>query len=224
MEQINSLKPENKPEVRIMLEKLYDLFRKKFKDSHKAWDYFIEFLAVDNSGEMIFQIEHKFEWLINDKRFRDSVSSIYDSLLLKSDYYDHLGDIYFGKKISNIKKESTNLLPAGEIQSLIKKGSSEKESFIKLLDPNTGTGRNLMTAHKIDPEALLFGVEDDLQVLRIALTNFAIFGIKCFLLHANSQIHEIKLNNKNGINNWKYANQWNSHINKLRQNLDKSFT
>ena len=91
----SSSKSEYNPEVRIVLDKLFNLFYKKFNEKDKAWDYFIEFLAADNSLEIALQLEHKFEWFINDKRFRDSIFAIYDSKLLKSDYHDHLGDIYF---------------------------------------------------------------------------------------------------------------------------------
>lgn len=216
MKQTNLLMTENNPNVRIMLEKLYDTFAKKFNDSIKAWDHFIEFLAIDNSGDMIFQIKHKFEWLFNDKKFRDSIYLIYDSKLLKSDYYDHLGDMYFEKNIGNFNEESLKRIPLKRIKFLIEK-KSKKNTQIKVLDKKAGTGRYLMDVYKIAPKALLFGMENNLQVLRIALTNFAIHGIKGFLLHADSQSHDIELNTKNGIYNWKYANKWNSFAYKLKK-------
>ncbi len=51
-------------DVSIMLEKIYDLFLKKFKDELISWDHFIEFIAIDNQGSLFFEIRHKFEWLL----------------------------------------------------------------------------------------------------------------------------------------------------------------
>lgn len=214
MEKINPLNSGTNPEVRNMLKSLYDLFLKKFKETQKAWDYFLEFIALDNSAELIFNSELNIKWLSEDKRFRDSVFSVYDSDLLKSVYYDHLGEIYF----ELITKKPYKQTVPGQIETQVKALCNEKKNSIKVLDLDMGTGRNLMAIHEIAPKAILFGVTDNLNLFRIALTNSFLFGIKCYLLHADNKIHELGLNNNRGIENWKRANQWSNEIDELLQN------
>ncbi len=218
MEQVNLFDSNNNSEVREMLNKLYEIFLKKFKDMQKAWNHFLEFIAIDNSAGLIYEIGLNIEWLINDKRFRDSVFSVYDSNLLRSVYYDHLGDIYF----ELINKKTPKQILLNNIQTRIKTLSNEKKNSIGILDLNMGTGRKLMAIHGIDPKSILFGVTNDLNLFRIALTNSFLFEIKCYLLYADNKIHELGLDSKRGIDNWKQANQWNNSFNKLQQKLDKA--
>lgn len=84
-----------------------------------------------------------------------------------------------------------------------------------VLDPAVGTGRLLMAAHKVAPNAILFGVDTDLRALRIAYTNFAIYNISGYLLHADGLKHEIDISTPPGLNNWQYANKWYSCMDKL---------
>ena len=216
MEKIDHLNSKGNSQVRNMLSDLYGIFLKKFSDTQKSWDYFLEFIATDNSAEMIFQGEHNIKWLFDDKRFRDSVFSVYDSNLLKSIYYDHLGEFYF----ELIEKQQFEKTLPDKILTQIKIQCNGQKKSVKVIDLDMGTGRRLLAIHKLFPNTILFGVTNDLNHFRIALTNSLLFGIKCYLLHADKTKHELGLNNSRGLENWKHANQWGIDIDKLLQNLN----
>ena len=204
--------------VRTMLENMYALFSNAFHDPVKAWDYFIEFLAVDNCASLLYQLDHKFEWLMHDSKLMEAVKTTYDLKLLKSDYYDHLGEMYLEKFVSNAvaKRKGMILTPMTLADSLAKMTIREQDILINVLDPAVGTGRLLMAVHKRAPDANLFGVDIDLRSLRIAFTNFAIHNISGYLLHANSLIHDIDIATEQGRQNWRYANKWYSCMDKLK--------
>jgi len=198
-----------------MLETMYILLLGKFKDKIIAWDHFIEFLAVDNSGHLIFQLNHKFEWLFEDKQLLKSIKNIYNSTLLNSDYYDHLGEMY-QEKILTQKQSQSKFLSMDEAFSKAEATIKKTDSPIKILDTCVGSGRYLMAIYKINPNAVLFGVGKDLRALRIAYTNFAIHGIRGYLLHADTLLHEINLDIDAGKYNWEFSNKWHSCQDKLR--------
>jgi len=211
--------------VRDMLEQIYDIFTDKFKDRVVAWDYFIEFLAVDNCGSLLFQLDHKLEWFVKDIEFSSAVLRIYNPDLLRADYYDHLGEMYLEKVVSQGKNKNTlGLISIRDAADKVKSVLSHTDKQIKIMDPSAGTGRLLMAAFKQAPNALLFGIESDLRLYRIAFTNFVILNIPVYLLHADSSIHESDLSTKKGKHNWKYANKWYSYIDQLQliKNVDLS--
>jgi len=201
-----------------MLEDVYNLFKEKYKDSVKSWDQFIEFIAADNNASLIYQLNDKLEWLFEDKRLLKSLMTKYNPALLRSDYYDHLGDMYFEKilKPGHSQNKDLFLISMNDAYDMIKKTIGENDAPIKILDPNVGTGRYLMAAHKIVPNALLFGVDSDLRALRIVFTNFTIHSIPGYLLHADTSVHDIEMETDEGIYNWQFANEWNSCIEKLK--------
>jgi len=203
--------------VRTMLEKMYNVFIDKFHDPIKSWDRLVEFLAVDNCGGFIYQLNHKFEWLFQDSKLADTVMELYDPELLRSDYYDHLGDMYLEKIVSNKEAQRKGLfLTPVNLAELLAQTTFQKSNIpLKIFDPAVGTGRLLMAAYKNEPNSMLFGVDIDLRLLRIAMTNFAIHDIPGYLLHANSLVHEIDIATEAGRNNWQYANKWYSCIDKF---------
>ena len=73
-----------------------------------------------------------------------------------------------------------------------------------------------MAAFAAAPEAVLFGAERDLRLLRIAHTNLAIHGITAYLLHADYREHELALDTADGEYNWKQANSWKARIDCLK--------
>ena len=208
-------------EVRKMLENMYNIFSKKFKDEVIAWDHFIDFLAVDNCGSLIYQFRHKFEWLFEDNKLVNSLMSIYNPALLRSDYYDHLGEMYFEKILNPKQSQDRNLslMTMNDAYTMAKMSFGETDAPLKILDPVVGSGRYLMAVYKIAPNALLFGVDTDLRALRIAFTNFAIHGIQGYLLHADTRIHDTEIDTDEGIYNWQFANKWYSHIDKLKTKI-----
>jgi len=201
--------------VRDMLNNLYELFLNKFKDKEKAWDYFLLFIAVDNNGNLILDSGINLHWLLRDKKFFNSVLSIYDSKLLKSEVYDHLGELYF-----DIFGENNPQNSIISDEQIIEKYKASK----LILDISNKVSKNVISIQKNNPSAIIFGVTTDLNILRIALTNSFIFGIKCFLLNADSKLHELSLTTQNGLFNWKFANQWFSSFNSLCKSLDKECT
>lgn len=213
-----------KSKTRTMLDKMYDVFIEKFHDPVKSWDKLLEFLVADNSGSQIYKLNNRFEWLIQDSKLTDSVNNLYDSELLKSDYYDHLGDMYLEKIITKYapKRKDIILTPQSLAESLAENIVKRTDMPMTILDPNVGTGRIIMAAHKIAPNATFFGVNKNLDLLRIALANLSIHNIPGYLLHADRHIHNIDLATEAGRNNWKYANMWFSCMDKLKPAETKS--
>ena len=208
------------PEVRKMLENIYDLLTEKFHDSYTAWDHFIDFLATDNCGSLIHQLDHKFEWLFEDSRLTDRLMNTYDPEKLRSDHYDHLGEMYLDKVVGprRAHDKGLHLTPMNVAESMAAMTFDKTEKPVNVLDPTVGSGRLLMAAHKLAPNARLFGVDADLRMVRIAFTNFAIHGLSGHVLHADSLVHETDISTDEGRENWRYANQWYSRMDKLKPN------
>jgi type I restriction-modification system DNA methylase subunit len=206
------------PNVRAMLEDIHSLFRQKFRDKELSWDRFIEFIAGDHSAQVIEQLGHGFNWLLRDKELTKSILRIYDTYLLASDYYDHLGDMYYEKFGMEGDATATreSLHPKG-IEVLITSASASNMCReLSILDPKAGTGRLLMAVYKYASNCKLFGAEPDIRAIRVALTNMAIHDIPCFLLHADSSRYETDISTENGKYNWRFANKWFSHIDELK--------
>lgn len=207
-----------KQQVRTMLESTYGLFQQKFQDSYSAWDRFIEFLAVDHNPLLFRQIDHKFEWLFDDSELIKKLEHSYNPQLLGSDYYDHLGDMYLEKVVSKYRVQRLGqfLTPESVADMLAQMTIEKTDEPVNILDPAVGSGRLLMAAHKVAPNSRLFGVDNDLRMIRLAMTNFAIYRIHGYLLHADSLRHEIDIGTPAGRDNWRYANRWQSQMHKLQ--------
>ncbi len=207
-----------KQEVRTMLENTYDLFTSRCHDPLKAWDRFIEYIAVDNYALVLMELNHNFEWLFQDKLLVNELPKIYDNRLLRTDYYDHLGEIYFKKVLPRNSDEKKNLcLVSADIADyMVKLPGNIARHPIKILDTKVGTGRSLMAAYKKCQKSILFGVDKDIRLLRIAFANFAIHDIPGYLLNADYKKHEIDICKEDGKYNWKFSNYWSSNLDKLR--------
>lgn len=204
-------------DVSSMLENIYDLFLKKFKAELTTWDHFIEFIAVDNQGSLFFEIPHKFEWLFEDQDLCKTVLDIYDSKLLRSDYYDHLGELYFKKVI----KQNDKLISTKQADTIILNYIDKTDKQIKILIPNCQTGRVIMAVKDIANKAMIYAIEPDIRLYRIALTNMIIHNIKGYILCTNkprSNVDDIINNSKN---KWKYANSWCVPSTQLIQTVEK---
>jgi len=201
-----------------MLENMYASILDRYNDPLSSWDKLVEFLAVDYNGLLIKDMRHNFEWLYKDKEFTNKIIGLFDFELLQSDYHDHLGDMYLEKfLIKEVAIKRGQDLFSTKQGSLLSRPKADKhERQFGVLDPNVGTGRNLMAIHKLKPGYLLYGADKDLRLLRIAMTNFSIHDITGHLLHADKRVHEIDLAKENGKYNWQFANRWHSHMDKLR--------
>lgn len=201
-----------------MLEGMYDIINEEFNDPVKTWDNLIDFIATDYYGALLIQLNHKFEWYFNNNKLADSIIKIYDPDLLKTEYYDHLGEMYLEKIVSKRKigRNSSNLVSDKITDVLVESLISKTDQKIRIFDPNVGNGRLLMAAHKQAPNAVFYGVDTDQRLIRIAFTNFAIHGITAYLLNANRMRHETDISKENGRYNWQYANRWYSCMDKLK--------
>ena len=205
-------------ETRNMLENTYELFLEKFRDSYKAWDSFLEFLAVDHRPGLIRTMEHRFEWLFDDVSLMRGLEICYKPKLLADKHVDHLGDMYLEKIVtrSSAQKQGLFLTPMTVAEMMAQTTIGQTDEEINILDPAVGSGRLLLAASKYAPNARLFGVDLDQRGLRIAMTNFAIHNLKGYLLHADSLRYEVDIGTEAGRYNWGFSNQWNSSIDKLR--------
>lgn len=204
--------------VRTMLKDVYSQIDRKFNNSLESWDRFIELLAVDRYAPIMYQLDHKFEWLFENPGLAKSLRASYDINLLISDFYDHLGEMYLEMIDSNKEMDKKGLYstPSTVAKPMAAMTIKNTNKPIKILDPAVGTGRLLMAAYKQAPNAVFFGVDSEIRLLRIAYTNFLIHDIKGYLLHANRLEHEIDISTEAGKYNWQYANEWNSHITELK--------
>ncbi len=207
-------------DVSSMLEKIYDLFLKKFKNKLTSWDHFIEFIAIDNQGSLFFEIPHKFEWLFEDQDFCKAVLDIYDSKLLRSDYYDHLGELYFKRVI----KQDDKLISHEKAKSIILNYLDKTDKQVKILIPNAQTGRVIMTAKEIADKATVYAIEPDIRLYRIALTNMIIHNIKGYILCTNKPRSDVADIINDSKNKWKYANAWCIPSTQLIQTVEKQTT
>ncbi|NQV18658.1 MAG: N-6 DNA methylase [Armatimonadetes bacterium] len=185
-----------------MLEKMLNLLQEISVDENSAWNKMIEFLIVDNQGRYFFQIDHKFEWLWEDEGFTSRFMSIYDSVLLRSDCQDHVGELYYKRMLNKTCSDNSSIR-----KILHQKGITYS---------SVGTGKEILQAAKKNPNTKYYGVESDIKLYRIALTNCIIHGVDVQLLNANPNEHDINVQTVNGRSNWKYANRWKVDCDKLK--------
>lgn len=202
-----------------MYDALFENFYKEFNDSHKAYDHLLEFLAVDNCPPLIMDIEDRLEWLFKNPGLAENLKKSYNLPLMKEDRYDYLGDLYIeniiGPKEAGRKGLYLTPQPVVDLMCQCTIGNNNEDE-VNVLDPCVGTGRFLLTANKYAPNAKLFGVDNNLTMIRSAFTNAAIHSIRMYLLHADVFKHETDIGIPEGLYNWQYANRWYSHMDKLK--------
>lgn len=205
--------------VRTMLENMYDKIQARTHDRPKSWDHLVEFLAASNSAHLFGQAVGRLDWILKDSTLVKSLSAAYDAQLLRSDYHDHLGDMYLEKLVTKDQAQNRGqfLTPENVAGMMSQMAIPTTEQPLNILDPAVGTGRLLMAAHKQAPNARLFGVDIDLRMVRIALANFAIHDIPGYVLHANALEHVIDIATEEGRHNWQYANKWDSQMDRLKR-------
>jgi hypothetical protein len=209
--------------VRTMLEYLFHAFIDKYRDPLDSWDRFIEFIAIDHCPPLLGELGYGFKWLNDNREFLEKVMTIYDAGLLKSDYHDNLGDIYHENIITKGLTQTSDiqLISEEQAKSLINNNQLKTGIANTILDPVARTGRLLMAIHKEYLKKLLFGVESDIRLYRIAYTNFLIHNIPGYLLHADRAKHEINLATSEGKYNWQFYNRWHSCMYKLLPSIKK---
>lgn len=204
------------PKAKTMFLSMYNILNEKIKDPILAWDYLIEFLATNNSAKLITKIKHNFEWLTKDNNLLSDLMTLYDPSLVEGDYHDYLGDLYQEIVAPKLKSKNHPMLSENKAIKIAETQIGNTNKAKAILDPSVGTGRLLMAAYKIAPNAKLFGADYDIRKLRIAYTNLASHNIPAYLLHANPKKHEIDISKYNGRYNWEHANQWHETKDQLR--------
>ena len=205
------------PEVRTMLEGMYAQVRREFKDPEIAWDRFMEYIAAENSMHLAEQMPGFLQWLFESSRLKKALPETYDMKLHGSDFHDHLGEMYEERLRTKELRTCLDLkfTSMDDAILLASKLIQETERELSIYAPAAGTGRLLMAAHKRAPNAHLFGSDPDLRAVRIGLTNFAVYDIPGYMLHANATIHETDLSTDAGQYNWRFSNNWDSCMDKL---------
>ena len=203
-----------------MLNQMYDLFQREFSEPMAAWDRFIEFLAVDHQWHLVYQLDHHFQWLAERKKLVSDVSCIYRPELLTKYSWDFLGDLYFDRVLGSQRAREQHLaLTPEQVADIVCQADLENGDKTAVLDPSAGTGRVLLAAWGRFPTLRLYGIEKDIRLARIALTNFAIHGIEAYVLNADPALHETDLSKPDGRQNWQYANNWNPCWDKLKPRI-----
>lgn len=201
-----------------MLDGMHTCLNDHYNDRYESWDKLVEFIATDHAPWLLYEIKGGLDWLFKDSELARKLFSYYDPKLLHSDEHDHLGDMYIEDIVSKREAQKRGLFLTPDAVALLiaEITMPAGEKLYTILDPAVGTGRLLLAAHKRAPNALLFGVDTDLRSLRIAYANFAIHGIKGYLLHADSLRYEIDISKQSGKANWTLANNWYSQMEKMK--------
>jgi len=208
-----------KKEDREAYDSLFEILYNESNDSHKAYEHLLQFLAVDNCPPVMLDIEGKLEWFFLNKDLAEQLIQAYRLPLIKSDGYDHLGDIFIENVIGATEagRKGLYLTPQPVVETMCRMTLGEKNSEeINVLDPCVGTGRFLLTANKYAPKSRLYGVDNNITMVRTAFTNASIYSISMYLLHADSLYHETDISKPDGVYNWQFANRWRSHLDKLK--------
>jgi hypothetical protein len=205
-----------------MLEQLFTAFTNRYNDPIKSWDRFLEFIAIDNYFPILTELDYNLAWFFDNKEFLESVMNIYDSESLKSNYYDHLGELYWDKILSKkyISQTSNSYLISPSNTKRIMEDNNKNRKRTILIKA-VGSGRAIMEYRKYYSNSILFGIEPDLRLYRIALTNCLIHNIPAYLLHANSQKYEVDISKKEGNYNWQFYNKWRSQMNNMLPKIKK---
>ncbi len=207
-----------KQKIKEIYEEMYSILFEEFSDYEEAWDCLIEFLIFSNDPKFLFIVNHKFEWLFQNSKLADRLMKVYDLQLLQSDKHDYLGDLLIKYKNElGFDYDPNSVTPSDEIvESLVKKNIKPTDKQIRILDLGTSTGRFLLKISEIVPNAVIFAIDKDIRLLRIAFANCAIHNIQANLLCADYLIHDFDHSTEDGKHNWQYVNKWYPCWDKLR--------
>lgn len=203
--------------TRGMLEKLYETFSQKYPESLKAWDNMLAFIASFHCGKIMAQFENELEWVAKEPDMLEQVRATYDPRLMKGSNSDALGDMYFESQLDNVQRRAKSYAktPWDMVNVMSAAIVSATQTRLKIVDPCAGTGRLLLALATRAPNGVYFGIEDDLRISRIALTNLMIHDVHGYILNANYLMHATDLQTEAGRHNWRYSNKWYSQMHNL---------
>lgn len=197
---------------------LLEIRTKEHYGSFKSWELLVELLAqwlVRNADLTLASMSCKPFHGLDLKRHKELYEHI-DKLDLFRHYYvaaknqpwDYIGDLYIELGLVG---PGQNMTPKGVVDMMIQMTYPEKIMKISTqLDPCVGTGRFLLEASIMFPEAplILFGVEINLALYRACLVNMTHMSNHCFsLICANT----LRLDpNRTGPSSkmWDLGNRW----------------
>ena len=192
-------------EVQDMLRNTYNCIKKETTNPNKAWDTLIAFILANNNPYYLLQTYKELTPILNKTKLQQQLLSLYNNSLLRTDRYDHIGELY---QNSNNYPLDKKLLSKQEINWLTQKYVPETNKKISILDPNARTGRLLIATKKRAPNAILFGITKNVNEYRIALANASIHKLPIYLIHVKPDAlhssHSMQINK----HSWKHANQW----------------
>ena len=195
---------------------LFNALKNHFHDCLTAYDKMLEFLIVDFQPFMLYKIEGSLRWFFENENLAKELVSVYEIDKIRASMKDHLGMMYCSlQSRKTLEAKGQFITPYNISRFIAEMTLGENKEPVNVLDPACGTGSMLLAAHEINPKALLIGVDIDLRAVRTCMTNFAIHGIKGYVLCADSLLHEIDISKENGRNNWKYCNSWHSRFDKM---------
>ena len=210
---------------------MYRILLEEFKDYNKAWDCLIEFLVLSNFPRFFFMVDHKFEWIFKNSKLADRLMRIYDLQLLKTDRHDYLGDLFIKyRNEMGGDYDPSIVTPSDEsVKRTVKESIKSTDNTVRILDLGTATGRFILKISEYAPNAVIYAIDKDIRLLRIAFANCAIHDIQAYLLCADFLIHDFEHSTEDGRHNWKYANKWYPCWDKLRLaktelNIDQKIT
>jgi hypothetical protein len=210
--------------ARKAFDKLHAALYSSIHNEFDALDRLTEFLAVDNCPPLLLQFPKDIWFLKPENEWLQKTFEVYDKEMcdmLRADWDDELGNMYMDMQSNSIKGLRGQFLTPIHVSDMMAQmvmGVEKKPETV--LDPCVGTGRMLMSAAKVNPEARMYGVDIDHRGLHITLVNAAQHNIHAFVLHADSLLHDTDPSHPNGRFNWKHANQWQSHFGQLKTIMD----
>ena len=166
---------------------LLEVRTKKHFGNFRSWEILVELLAqwiVLNDVDLTLASMGCKPFLgLDMKRYRDLFDHI-NKLDLFRHYYvaakkkpwDYIGEVY---QDLGLVGPGQNMTPRGVVDMMLKMTYPEKITKISTqLDPCVGTGRFLIEASIMFPEAplILFGIEINLALYRACLVNMAMFS------------------------------------------------
>ena len=205
-------------ETRKAYDALFEILYKDCNETHAAYDCLLEYLVSDSFAPIILDFDDQLDWLFHNDDLLKELDQAYRPELIKAGSYDYLGDLYLENVISkkDAAKRGLTLTPQSLVDLMCAMTIGSTNQKVNILDPCVGTGRMLLTAKKYAPNARLFGVDNNITMIRTAFTNAAIQKACVYLLHADSLYHETDPSTEEGRYNWAHANRWQPQIQNLR--------
>jgi len=204
------------PKVYKMYSRMLEVLYRHLHDWRLAWDRMIEFVAADWHGAFIVgQLGDDALWLFEDRELMQKLIAVYDLDLVKSDMDDALGELYCNNQgVQGARWKGQFLTPMNvcrmmALMTMPGHDDERRDEPLRVLEPAVGTGRMIIAAAEVCPEAYFYGVDVDIRALRIAFLNCSFRKVHGFFLHADALRHDTRLCSPNWKNaNWLWQDRW----------------